>query len=287
MSKQRKGQILAVLGLSDQHEAPAVEPKSRGRKGQNNWDGEWTVCQAQGLIDYYGKLPPDEVAQLVGKTKPAVINMAGRLGLRKKRPNWTAEDCDYLESYWGARSVPTIAKKLNRTQQAVLLKAKQMNLGPTKQDPDRLTARELARMLKIDIHTVTDYWVKKCGLMAQQRVTRIKQRFWRIKISDFWIWAESNQEKFDSRRFARDVLGKEPDWMRMKRQRDKHLPVRRLQKWTEAEDARLISLFKSGLTQQEIGNRLGRSKSAVGHRLMRIGWERIWEPGETKIVIWN
>lgn len=268
MSKQRKGQILAV-------------------QGQNNWDGEWTVCQVQGVIDLYRTAPPGEIAGLIGKTEPAVINMAGRLGLRKKRPNWLPTDCDYLESYWGAQSVPTIAKKLNRTQQAVLLKARQMNLGPTKQDPDRLTARELARMLKIDEHTVADYWVKKCGLKAQQRVTRIKQKLWRIRIEDFWTWAEHNQDKFDSRRFARGVLGKEPEWMQLKRQRDKHLPARQKQNWTPEEDARLISLFRAGVTRKEIGNRLGRSKSAIEHRLMRIGWERIWEPRETKTVNWK
>lgn len=274
----RKGQLLAALGMADRYETPAPKAEPEKRPMQRNWDGEWTVCQVQGLIDYYGQLPPQAIAGLIGKTRPAVTGLAGKLGLRKKKgPRWTVEDLDYLESFWGAHTVPTLAKRLGRTDKAILLKAKRLGLGPTKANPDYATARELARALKVDMHTVSDYWIGKCGLKGHRRVTRIVQKFWRIRISDFWAWAEHNQDKFDSRRFERGTLGKEPDWMQMKRQRDRHLPARRHQKWTPAEDARLISMFKSGLTQQEIGNRLGRSKSAVGHRLMRIGWENIWQ----------
>lgn len=47
--------------------------------------------------------------------------------------------------------------------------------------------------------------------------------------------------------------------------------------WTPEEDERLRQMFKSGrYTYREIGEKLGRSEAAVGHRLARIViWERV------------
>jgi hypothetical protein len=45
-------------------------------------------------------------------------------------------------------------------------------------------------------------------------------------------------------------------------------------RWTEQEDNKLRELFKAGHTYKEIGDKLGRSDAAVGHRLARID---VWE----------
>ena len=45
-----------------------------------------------------------------------------------KRP-WTPEDESYLTEKWGYASVPAIAKKLNRTENAVIVRARRLGLG--------------------------------------------------------------------------------------------------------------------------------------------------------------
>lgn len=43
---------------------------------------------------------------------------------------WTKEDVEYLTEKWGNVSIPSIAKKLNRSVNAVKIKAGRLNLGP-------------------------------------------------------------------------------------------------------------------------------------------------------------
>ena len=42
---------------------------------------------------------------------------------------WTPEDENYLAEKWGYASVPAIAKKLNRTENAVVVRAQRLGLG--------------------------------------------------------------------------------------------------------------------------------------------------------------
>lgn len=275
---RRKGQLLAALGLAESYvpEKPVmsknkVRPKTITRS-------VWTEEQVAFLKEHYGRMPREELAQILGKTVPAISGKAGQLGLRrKKEARWTQEEVDFLENYWGNYTISALAKRLGRTENAILIKAKRIGLGPTKFSTDYMTARELADILGVDVHAITHYWIPKCGLKARRRATRKDYKFWRIRIEDFWAWAEYNQDKFDSRRFKKGDLGKEPAWMELKRKRDQLLPARQYQKWTPDEDRRLINLFKAGKSYKEIGRLLGRSASAVGHRLGRIGWKNIWE----------
>lgn len=284
--KQRRGQLAAIFGLSVKNPQPENTERPRRKRIPPADRSPWTKDQTELLKQCYGRMPLAELAALVGKTVPAVSRKAKQLGLRRKKPPyWTEQELEFLETYWGHYTLPAIAKYLGRTETAVLLKAKRLGLGPTKFHPELLTACELSAILGVDIHTVTDYWISKCGLKARRKATRKVYRFYRIKINNFWGWAERNQDKFDSRRFKAGSLGKEPGWMELKRQRDKHLPARRLQKWTPEEDRRLIALFRAGnRTHAQIGEVLGRSAAAVEHRLPRIGRENIWNRRKKEAV---
>ncbi|MFA5383970.1 MAG: hypothetical protein WC364_04800 [Eubacteriales bacterium] len=189
----------------------------------------------------------------------------------EKPPNWTEEEINLLSNLWGSMMLKTIAKKLGRTQCSVVLKAQRLGLGATKLADGKITARLLAKTLGIDVHAVTHCWIPKYGLKCVWKITRSIYKFCLIDLDDFWRCAEKNQDKFDSRRFEAGILGAEPAWMAQKRKADQLLPRRRLQKWTRDEDNSLRAMFKSGhLTYREIGQRLGRSAMAVGHRLGRI-----------------
>lgn len=45
------------------------------------------------------------------------------------KPNWTSEEVAYLEDSWGHASIPAIAKKLDRSVNAVKMKAQKLSLG--------------------------------------------------------------------------------------------------------------------------------------------------------------
>lgn len=181
------------------------------------------------------------------------------------------KEIEFLEENWGKYKVSTLSKQLNRPEQGIVLKAKRLGLGPSKENQGMLNANQLSAALGIDRHAITDYWIPKCGLKAIRKATREVYKFWLININDFWKWAKENQDKFDSRRFESLSLGSEPEWMKSKRRTDMSLPPRRFQKWTAKEDERLRTLFKSGLyTYKQIGELMGRSQESVEHRASRI-----------------
>lgn len=184
---------------------------------------------------------------------------------------WKPHEINFLEENWGKYKVSTLAKQLQRPENGVLLKAKRLGLGPSKEGQGLLNANQLASALGVDRHAITDYWIAKCGLKAVRKATRAIYKFWLIDIKDFWKWAEDNQDKFDTRRFETHTLGAEPAWMKLKRREDMNIPVKRFKKWTPAEDDRLRSLFKSGLyTYKQIGELMGRSHESVERRASRV-----------------
>lgn len=186
------------------------------------------------------------------------------------RRNWTPEEDELLEANWGRVSLSELARIIGRAETGILIRSKRIGLGPSKDGQGMMNANQLATTLRIDRHCVTDYWIEKCALPATRQITKKVYAFWMIDLSDFWTWAEQNQDKFDSRRFAPLALGPEPDWMGAKREADELLPKRRLQIWTPEEDDRLIKLIRSGMTQERIGEIMGRSHNSVERRAARL-----------------
>lgn len=263
-------------------EKPIVKKIMKTQPGSKKYSF-WTEEQEALLKKQYGRMPRKELARVLGRTVSAISLKALELGLcQKKEPIWSEDQIELLEDKWGVYTLPKLAKKLNRTETAIITKVKKLGLGPSKDNTEYMNAKELSDALGINIHTITDCWIPKYSLKARRKATRKVYKFWRINLDDFWAWAEHNQDRFDSRKFEKGNLGMEPAWMELKRKRDKLLPARRYQKWTSSEEARLISLFKSGSkTYKEIGILLGRSKNAVVNRLRQIGREKIWIGAKT------
>lgn len=191
------------------------------------------------------------------------------------RELWTNKQVEYLEEKWGVLNVKTISLNLNKTEIAVILKAKRLKLGGC-YNSYNLTANEVANILNIDIHSVTDYWIAKCGLKGRKRALRNKP-IYQINLSDLVLWLKDNQDKWDSRRVEIYVLGEEPEWLQDKRKKDIQIPIKRFKKWTKDEDKRAISLFKIGYRYKEIAEQLQRSKDSVARRLSRLD---VWGTGE-------
>lgn len=57
--------------------------------------------------------------------------------------HWTAEEESLLAESWGVCGVPALAKKLNRSQQAIKIRASRLHLGPLLMGGDYVTLNQL------------------------------------------------------------------------------------------------------------------------------------------------
>lgn len=191
--------------------------------------------------------------------------------------NWSQTDLEKLQEMWGEKTIPQIARSLGRTNNAVKIKATRLGLGGQTNYGGLMSARGVSLLLGVDIHAITDYWIPKCGLKGKKTKVLDKGTKTIIHFDDLVRWLKCNQDKWDSRKVELYALGQEYDWLQKKRQSDKELPTRRFYKWSPYEDSRLISMFRRGIKIKDIAAELGRSYSAVEHRLMRLD---VWGTGK-------
>ncbi|AXG97787.1 helix-turn-helix domain-containing protein [Clostridium botulinum] len=183
---------------------------------------------------------------------------------------WTEEEVQYLEDNWGTVSIKYIAKKVNRTENAVILKAKRQGLGGTYSASECLTANLIANILKIDVHTVTDYWIPKCNLKGNKKTLRGNASIYQIKLDDLIKWLKNNKDKWNASKVELYALGIEPEWLKEKRKIDSTAPERRNYKWTKEEENKLISCYKLGLKQKEISKQMNRSVDGIERKINRL-----------------
>jgi hypothetical protein len=194
-----------------------------------------------------------------------------RGGRAKGSRNWTEREIEYLEDKWGYKSVNAMARSLNRSPVAVILKAKRLGKTSIYTSGDYLSANRVARLMKVDIHTVTDYWIAKKGLKCSRKPMRLKRRIIIIRLDDLVDFLKNHPGLWDSRKLVLHGLGFEYEWLRGKRILDRFEPSRKLKLWTKAEDARALFLFYSqNKSLKEVSEIMGRSKGGVERRLSRI-----------------
>lgn len=95
-----------------------------------------------------------------------------------------------------------------------------MKLGPVKEAQDLMSAREVARIMGVDIHAVTDYWIKKLGL-KHIKIKSKKRTLWiLINADDLLDFLKDHQEIWTASKVVRFGLGQEPDWLKEKRRKE-------------------------------------------------------------------
>lgn len=139
------------------------------------------------------------------------------------KSSWTAEQVEKLRDLWGTKSYKAISGIVGHTEVAVRVKAKRLKLGAFKSASDYLCAREISKAMRVDIHTVTDYWIKKLGLPCKKIESKNRTVFVMVRHDELMKFLESNQDIFDSRKIEPYGLGCEPEWLHQKRLRDRKL----------------------------------------------------------------
>ncbi|EQB3099703.1 helix-turn-helix domain-containing protein [Clostridium botulinum] len=223
-------------------------------------------------IQYKKGFTQKQVGEKLNITQSKVSYLMKKYNIKSRNSVWTQEEEEYLQRRYGKTTLKRIAKKLGRSETAVEIKAGRLGLSSALEATGELTAAEIANVFKIDAHVVVDRWIKDRELKAQYKAVKFTRKFWRIKIEDFWRWAEENKEIINFFKLERNVLGKEPSWVDIERKKDfKEKPKRQHQFWNELEDRKLKNLWKSSKSIKEIAEILNRSSSSVRHRSKRLG----------------
>lgn len=167
-----------------------------------------------------------------------------------------------------------MAQKLNRTVDAIKIKAGRLGLGSVLMGGDYITLNQL--IIALSGHKESSYlrksWVENRGLPVHKKRVN-KCYFTVVYIDEFWEWAEKHRSFIDFSKIEPLTLGKEPEWVAEQRKKDyKALGLQRKDPWSPAEDSKLLYL----LGQQkygyfELSQMLQRSAGAIQHRCQDLG----------------
>lgn len=181
---------------------------------------------------------------------------------------WTEAEIEYLREHYGRASIKSIASKLGRTENAIMVKRQRLHLGAFLNNGDYITMNQLMKSLKLS-------YASKKPLLDNGLPVKNKQvkncRFKVIKIEAFWKWCEKHKELIDFSRLEPGELGVEPEWVKIKRKADFKYKSK-TSPWTSAEDSKLklmCSLHRYHL--DDIANELNRTEVAVRRRIYDLG----------------
>lgn len=193
----------------------------------------------------------------------------------KQNKNWSAADEEYLQENWGKYSIPSLAKQLGRTVNAIKVRAQRLGLGPTLMSGDYITLNQLLIAVK-GTNAGGNYtmksWVKNRGLPVHTKKV-VNNSFRVVYLDEFWEWAERNRSFIDFSKMEPLSLGAEPEWVAEQRKKDfRSYAIQRKDRWTKDDDSRLIMLLKMHkYGYAELSEMLRRSAGAIQRRCQDLG----------------
>lgn len=118
-------------------------------------------------------------------------------------------------------SMPRLTRRLNRTKEAIKIKATRLGLGGAKTNSCKyISARCASKILGIDNHTIIS-WIKKGLLKARFQAISRCAKIWCIDFYDFIEFLKNNQDLWNSTKVEIYALGSEEDWLLEKRKKDR------------------------------------------------------------------
>lgn len=190
-----------------------------------------------------------------------------------RNKSWTNEEKEFLEERWGQMTLPGIAKKLGKSEDATKIMAGRMGLGDSRKNYDGFTLHYLAGLLNMDYKRIMN-WVERYDFPAKEKVF-VREKVWVVKENSFFKWAEANKEMIDFSKVEPNTFGAEPQWLKDKRNADlmKALKVKKANEtpWSDNEDRILKGMLKAMCyTYGDIALRVGRTEGAVKSRIRSL-----------------
>lgn len=185
---------------------------------------------------------------------------------------WTKNDYDFMAQNWGKLSKKEIAQKLNRSLEAVHVKAERIGLKNYFIYSEEMTLNSLYQLIynrSFDSYTVGIWEKYDCPIYKTVPNDTLEMRT--IKLSEFIEWFKEHKRLVDLTFSDDNCFGSdEPEWIKEKRQADKRAAAYGLHNkvWTKNEDATLISMLKEHkYGYREISVTLKRTEGAIKRRL--------------------
>lgn len=183
--------------------------------------------------------------------------------------NWTVEEKQRFIEEWGLYSLPTMAKRFNRSIDALKIKQQRWGLPDLCHASDLITLNELIQEFGLNYGYDVPR-LKKMGLPIRYKLV-INERVAMVDIEKFWIFAEQHPHFFDFSRVREYTFGAEPEWVKEKRRAD-HERARMIKPhnmpWSGDEDNLLRVLVKQQrYSYTDLVKRLHRSEGAIARRL--------------------
>lgn len=169
---------------------------------------------------------------------------------------WSQEELVQLEELTEKYPLSTVARKLNRSENAVFLKRQRLGIGGLRDNSDMLTRNTLSRILGVENRTI-QYWERK-GLKSIRKKPYVMYRH-----QDIINYPRDHPEDWNATRVTDDTLFMRYQWYKEKRKND----ISRKYNWTQTEVNRMNMLRKQGFTIREIAEKMNRSESSIKYKM--------------------
>lgn len=168
----------------------------------------------------------------------------------------------------GELNIKTIAKRLNRSVQAVRLKAQKLKLKDWLRYHECITLNQFHILIfgrTIDSY-VTAIW-KREGLPIKN-IKKLNKTYQMVDFEQFIRWYKTHLSVIDISQTKDGDFGVEPDWLKEKRKADKMAAAYRMRPWTKQEDDRLKALLKTyRYGYRELSIMLKRTEGSLKRRM--------------------
>ena len=154
---------------------------------------------------------------------------------------WSQEELIQLEELTETYPLATVARKLNRSENAVFLKRQRTGIGGFMANTDMLTRNTLSRILGVENRTI-QYWERK-GLKSVRKKPYVMYRQ-----QDIIRYMKEHPEDWNAARVTDDTLFMQYPWFKEKRKND----ISHKYNWTQTEVSQMKMLRKQGFTIREI-----------------------------------
>lgn len=177
---------------------------------------------------------------------------------------WTQEEIELLESMIEKYTVREIAKKLNRSFDAVNLKVNRLGLSGFIKSTEWLTQNELHKLIKVDSRTLRT-WKEKYNFPIKRRGG---YRMIDVYALSTVKWFKEHQDLYNTSKGDWYFL-EDKDWFKEKQKDDKGREKHK-QNWSESEVCKLRTMYKRGYTTRQISEEIGRTHYSVRNKLNEL-----------------
>lgn len=208
-----------------------------------------------------------QLAEYFNRTEMAILLKVNRIGEQIKEPNrtWLPEEEEQFKKDWNdpELSIYRLRKKYNRTWFGLRKRALILKLGPRNYNDLYLSIETICEEMQVSRDRVSS-WIKKGLKFKKNRSGKTRKV---IDADDLLEFLEKHQDLFKADKISEYLFAEEPQWLVDKRKEDAKIKDEKNRlPYTNTEDKIIQNMFMLGKTDEEIAERLHRTKEGIKSR---------------------